>query len=568
MKMQTDNTKNRNTEEVDTDKKYKRGRTKKEKSAINMQPKKRKRKSSHPSGRNAAIAFFSCFLLLIAVAIIVVLIAKFLLNVNITGTTASADVSGTSAGSTVNYNDDASASPTVNYSDNASASPAVNYSDDASVVSAFNYSALTLLAFVIAVWTSLNIYNTFNNQSVAEIKQKYLELNKQIRWFFFLEKVKQFSWADVSKLLPYSPEGEKKLTESMIEQLIDIAEKILKCEWEFEHCMNTVCTEHCTELLKTISENKDFKKTESLTIYLKIMVFSLFTYTERIKLRRTEKKDSRKETINTAKLESYIEEYTSIYEDYEQQSYIDDDLCQYMCLMIAYMKQLLFEADAAQNSGRYTTGEKFSDIENWYQKSISGAHPSSQCLQYYGIFLEKCKSDLEQAREKYELAMNSGDFDPKLYNLTGSLYLKLFDKENQIRTRFEKDKKLLAERTYTDSQHLVDKAIAILEKGKSAMPELTDTYANLVKAYMYKWLMKPKKNLLYRRKAYEMMSIARNLSTGRVVLFAERNLYEADRKYQRAMRQNDKIAALLSDSEDVLLARKLYSSRLPKCSSL
>lgn len=182
MKTQTDDIKNRNTEEVDTEKKYKRDSAKKEKSAINMQPKKRKRKSSHPASRKAVIAFFSCFFLLIAVAFIVVLIAKSLLNVNITGTAASADTSGVSG---VNYNAD---------------------------TSAFNYSALALLAFVIAVWTSLNIYNTLNNQSVAEIKQKYLELNKQIRWFFFLEKVKQFSWADISKLLPYSSAGVKSLT--------------------------------------------------------------------------------------------------------------------------------------------------------------------------------------------------------------------------------------------------------------------------------------------------------------------------------------------------------------------
>lgn len=484
--------------------------------------KKEKRNSFHPVERNAPasrnsiiIVFIFLFLLFLA-ALIVVLIIKSLLNSNISGT------------------------------ENAAGT--------------FNYNALTLLALIIAIWAGLNIYNVLNNQSVAEISQKYLELNKQIRWFFFLEKVKLFSWADLSKLLPYSQEEEKALTESMIEQLIDIAEKILNCEWEFEHCMNPICTEHCNELLKTISENKDFKKADALTVYLKITVFSLFTYTERIKLRQ-----NKKENIDTAQLESYIQEYTNIYTDYVQHSYMDDDLCRYMCLMIAYMKQLLFEAKIAENDVQYNRMKNCSDIEEWYQKAVSGTHPRSQCLQYYGIFLEKCKSELEQALNKYEQAMKDGDFDPKLYNLTGSLYLKLFDQENKIRTRFEKSKKTLAELTYNDKLKRIDKAIALLEKGKSAMPELTDTYANLVKAYMYKWLLNPKKHSLYRTRAYEMMSVARNLSTGRIVLFAERNLYEADKKYRLAMRQNEKIKAWLDpDLEDVLLAQKLYSLRLSK----
>lgn len=422
---------------------------------------------------------------------------------------------------------------------------------------AYNNNALTLLTLIIAIWAGLNIYNVINNQSVIEINKKYQELNKQIRWFFFLEKVKQASWGDLSKLLPYSLDEENNLREDLIEYLIDIAEKFLNCKWEFEHCMNRICIKHCNELLQKINENKDFNKIPSLRTYLRIIVFSLCTYTERNKLRKNKSKD-----IDTAELEKYISQYLEIYQDYSK--YTNDDLCQYMCLMIAYMKQILFEARNENND------KECQEIEKWYIKSISTPHPKSQCLQYYGIFLEKCKHKLIEAKCKYEQALKAGDCDSKIYNLIGSLYLKLFEEENDVPTRFDEENKLLikrkyiskgllAERKYFDKNGLIDKALSMLEVGKCAMPELTDIYANLSKGYMYKWLLNPKENASFNSKAYEMISVAKNLpSNERIVMFTERNLYEANKDYRKAMAKNAEIRKQLGDYGDVILAHRQY----------
>jgi hypothetical protein len=163
-------------------------------------------------------------------------------------------------------------------------------------------------------------------------------------------------------------------------------------------------------------------------------------------------------------------------------------------------------------------------------------------LQNIGAYYEKISNaeedGLKKAMEYYKDALVAQDVDDKIFNLLGSLYLKIIDRECNVKDR----EYGLDTFDFSNQKDNIEKAIIYLKISRTAKPNLTDGYANLAKAYAYRWLAYGKTNERDIKNAELNIELALELDSGSsIVLYTYRNLYEIKGEYSKASEINEKL---------------------------
>jgi tetratricopeptide (TPR) repeat protein len=192
---------------------------------------------------------------------------------------------------------------------------------------------------------------------------------------------------------------------------------------------------------------------------------------------------------------------------------------------------------------------------------MSGKQMKGRYLQNIGAYYEKQGSDtLEKAMEYYKKALVAPETDDKIFNLIGSLYLKIIDRNCKVNERCE-DKKLLTNIDFSNQKENVERAIIYLTISRNAKPNLKDSYVNLAKAYMYRWAADGKKTEKDKMKAILNLEIAEGMEgKSGIVLFTKRNLYEIQGDLRKAVEVNTELERE-GFSGDVAKVKQLYEEK-------
>lgn len=421
---------------------------------------------------------------------------------------------------------------------------------------------MDIVSVAITVWVGLNIYN---NLKETEIEKKLLELklenealNNRLRYGNFLQKLKETSnQYEVSKFL-YDLFQEKvlhdEIEDELLEKLYLIEENFVWTTTAYENSKFIECAKYAErsyEILEGIHRCYWYEWGEEIEFYLKIRKSDIAYYRcYSDKIKPDVKAELYKDSIELYLLcIKYIEKY------YEKKAFREKEKNE----LLGYMYNSLAFTVVRMNNDKLNTDMNHEEVEQWFINSTK-YNKKGRYLQNWGSYYEKNLKDYTNAKEKYLQAIrleNKNARDDKCYNLLGSLYLTIFENDNRINKRFEKENSfLLCDREFEDADNYVGEAVHLLKVSIALRPNLINAYFNLAKAYAYKWLMS--KDKIFLQLAYDYIAIAKYMDEeSKGFLFTKRNIYEMQGDIESALEVNEKIKA--GDSEN---AKRCYEQRL------
>lgn len=400
-------------------------------------------------------------------------------------------------------------------------------------------SGIAVVGIAVSVWIGLNIYNNCKEKhfeqhiKALEIETKQLKKEYQKRVFLsYLERTR-----DMYELSEFFYDAfkieEDEVDECEYELLSAIEMEFVSCCQYYEKGYKNVAAEYAKSGNDIIAGNriKNYLADESLVNFYMVLRRADFIFYESMQA----------DTIGKEALQESIDEYKRAYEKLEEmKSKISRDkynrLEIYMLNSIGYTYIRLFDV-CREDSQR----ENWIDHAFKYLEKIEDMKPKGRYLQNLGACYEKSNLEgkYETALDYYLKAYNARNRDPKIYNLLGSVYLKLVDEKLGINTRTE----LLSELKITDMECIkyIEMALMFLETALHVTPELIDVYYNYAKASFYYsiWVLEEKKE---NPKTESLLRFAEERNPQNAgVLFTYRNYYETIGKIEKAREYNLKL---------------------------
>ena len=427
---------------------------------------------------------------------------------------------------------------------------------------------MSLISIAVSVWIGLNIYNIYNKNDVeTAVETVDIAINEVL----YESQKRKFIWQlEKGEYMYEICEYFCKKFEKIDDIPFDILERITEFEKRFFHCYNAYekgrrqesvnIAKNLLEKIYALREDaeeiiKNKEQCKVLWTYFNIREADVIFYNNQ----------------NLVLTDDVVKMYTNSIELYETElKNIPDsnkELQGYMQNSIGYTYKLISSID-----------KKYIESAKMYMSYAIQRNPKGRYFQNLGSLYEKT-DEYDKALECYAQALSAPKRDDKIYNLIGSLKLKIVDSKLNIHCRF-KDRKALIDIAneakirldIEDIGKLIIDAYEWLNFGMSIKEPVKDTYYNCSKACIYYYLfVKKDKDKMKEAKKYlkifdvfsDMMGNTESQPIG--YLFTLRNFYEAKKEYNEALEVNQKIKDILgedgSKKADVLEAEEVYVSR-------
>lgn len=428
---------------------------------------------------------------------------------------------------------------------------------------------VNMVGIAVTVWVGLNIYNNLKENEIEEelelLKSNNALQDQRNRFRLFLNKlemtVNNYAISGfMYDIIDVAMENKKLQTIDVkfIRILTDLENDFYSCCINYEDKHINYCVDHARKVLKYIDLLKcihEDKIPPEIYFYIDIRESdSLYyeCYDDNMEVDVFEKKMKKSIEIYCHALE-FIKEYSEknnfTYNNIEKYN----QLLGYMYNTLGYSAHRLY----VKTQKFYPIKEKIID---WFNQATLNK-PKGRYYQNYGAFYE-VMGELQQAKKIYEEALKAEDMDKKIYNLLGSICLKLFDEEHGLNNRFSGNYPfLLCDKVnkLNDENLYVRNAIFFLELSIKRTPDLVDGYYNLAKAYTYRYLIYSDNSDLERACCFVNTVMSVTYKDNRGLLYTKRNIYEAKGEIRAAMYVNDRS---LKSGGDVEYARKIYRQRI------
>ncbi len=453
-------------------------------------------------------------------------------------------------------------------------------------------SGLTIIAIAVTVWIGLNIYNNFKEsileQQLKEVEHKYETLNREYqRVLFLMQLEKTESNYEASKYFykKFKEEDveEENIDEEMYDELIQVEKNFQSCCSAYEQKHWHECRDYAKKVINAIQ--KDTKKCKKsayvlLRLYMELRCSDALFY-----INISNKNAGRK--VDKDELLYSIEKYkkglvmlkkcyefkdckehdniTKLNENMDFNKFRERNQCEgvgkeqkellgYMYNTIGYTYLTLWKEESFN--------EKWlNDAERYLILAVAN-NPKGRYIQNLGSFYEKDNKRFDDALRCYEEALKAVNLDPKVYNLIGSLYLKMVDEHIGMDKRFT-DRKLLKNMCadFKNEKFYIEKAYIYLDRAVKATPELVDAYFNFAKAIFYYWLWGESKDKNKKKDADMYIKMALERQPDNIgALYVQRNYYEAIGKIDEANEINKKIIEKRHGKGDEKKAEELYGN--------
>lgn len=400
-------------------------------------------------------------------------------------------------------------------------------------------NGLAILSIAVTVWVGLNIYN---NLKETDVERKLEELQKANNKAVYDYKLKIF----LSEL--QESEERHEITKIFLEFFrrksdieIDLLDKLIKLEKLFKKCWKFY-EDRKWDMCNETSESLKIKINE---IYIEYKLYIGTTYKDIVYLYlKTRESDVLfyNYVCKGNKLKKDVTDFRrsiDIYRNIRKECYwFTQEAKNYVNNTIVYSDLQLLKFGKIDDNKKSELKREIEEISHEMKnKTAKGRY-----LQNIGAYYEKISNaeedGLKKAMEYYKDALVAQDVDDKIFNLLGSLYLKIIDRECNVKDR----EYGLDTFDFSNQKDNIEKAIIYLKISRTAKPNLTDGYANLAKAYAYRWLAYGKTNERDIKNAELNIELALELDSGSsIVLYTYRNLYEIKGEYSKASEINEKL---------------------------
>lgn len=422
-------------------------------------------------------------------------------------------------------------------------------------------NGLSILGIAVSVWIGLNIYNVIKKSEIDEKIKRLGKANKKLSYaykkiLFLIELEKTKNRYEIAMYFIERFENDTTTPIDNFDKMATFEKKFEECCSAYERKQNQVCNNLARQLRKDEELKKHklkYKKEQKISLeteYYVVRESDLIFY-----LYKTNEASAEDKKVSDEDFNHSIQIYEELLE--RNNNIFDDEVYGYIHNTIAYSYFLLLKNTDDRPDEWIEKAEKSFDIAiNTVDKG--------RYYQNYGAYFEIVWKNYENAKDKYERALKSIEVDNKNWNLLGSVYLKMFEKNTEVKDRFDKGKPLFeCDKGNKDNLELLHKAYSYLYLALSKSPELSDVYYNFAKVNLYLWLFEDKLNnnvsFETTKKYLQIAEVsAGNDNTG--YLFTLRNYYEAIGDYEKAFETNKKLIGngVKGDTEG---AEKLYGTK-------
>lgn len=436
-------------------------------------------------------------------------------------------------------------------------------------------TGISIIAIAVSVWVGLNIYNTCK-ESIWEKQLKNVAYeNERLlceykRNLFYIQLEKTVNDYEVSKYLYKEISQQEDIDAEIFDDLVHIEKKFSVCCRAYEQKRWKECKFYADEVVKETQVGiirYGETKNSVVHLYMQIRCSDALFY----------KNVSEKDNANCEELKCSIDKYEKVlnklneyinytiskeykefpmfknFKEFQENSQFkgideeDKELLGYMYNSIGYSYLKLCRNEMRTSD----LCKKWKKIAERYLNLAAANNPKGRYLQNLGAYYEWDKK-YDNALLCYQQAFKANRQDKKIYNLLGSLFLKIIDEKTGIDKRFEKRKIMkdicLEIRIDNELKILIRQAYMYLEQAVWVTPELIDVYYNFAKANLYYWLLidNDEENSMHKKetaKLYIKLALQKNdENTG--ALFTQRNYLEAVGKIEKAMKINKKLRGI------------------------
>lgn len=447
-------------------------------------------------------------------------------------------------------------------------------------------SGISIIAIAVSVWIGLNIYNNCRESSLEkqlqELTYENQDLNREYKRVLLLMQLdKTENNYDASKSL-YKWFGQEDIDEVTFDSLIQIEKNFAECCKSYEKKRWKRCKDYAEQIEKHAQMDIMWyrkKRFPLVYLYLQIRQSDALFYKNFANNVMNQKMDESEMLLSIEKykktitiLKKYrclrkwhepedIKEFKDCKDLQEFQNRMgcnqldksDRELLGYMYNTIGYTYLLL-------NKNCHWEQEWLSNAKKYLSLAVAN-NPKGRYLQNLGSYYENGEmGELDIALRCYKKAIKSVNPDKKIYNLLGSLYLKMVDEKIGIKERFE-TKEILKNMfsRFSGEGEFIKYAYTYLDMAVKITPEVIDSYYNFSKANLYYWLWSGCKDENRKKdsKLYIEIALKREPdNTG--ALFTQRNYFEAIGAIEEAYQINEKICG----KGDAKKAKETYENYL------
>lgn len=432
-------------------------------------------------------------------------------------------------------------------------------------------SGLAIIAMAVSVWIGLNIYNTVSKKELEETIKKVKASETTLNKYIFLNEIeKTMETYEFSKYLYYEFQSINVEQDNIdFRMLKEIEARYVHCCYAYEKNHWKAARENAEQLKERIigairTNRSSIKNYNLLAIYLYSRLSDSLFYSS-IALPR---ESGTKPDIDAMKksIEYYKEILSQIDDVYEDNIYIA-----YIYNTLGYTQYLLSKYDSEEASEEASEMRKIA--LNNMNKAIELNKDKGRYYRNRGLIYDFyfCKDELrmveqpslkkEQAYNKakadYMKAVECDKEDYKAYNNLGALYLRKLDYENKIHVREETLDKIVIKGNEEEIRY----CLSCFEIACAISPYFEDALYNRGKAYMYLYLINPKRKMGLIMKGIQytkQVEIINENNPG--YKYVLRNIYEASGNISEAMKINDKLGGQGDSTKIGEMYKKIHSS--------